>query len=244
MDTVLEKLRDDNEYYHGIGKNYLSNSDIGTLLSNPKAYGKPKGDNKALAEGRYFHQLMIEREKAKNVHHVDVSNRNTKEYKSYCEANNIEFALLTKEKENVEAITTAMRSNIQFYEDIYADGNKYEVPGIIDIFGVPFKGKTDIERSADLIDLKSTSDILKFNYSARDYNYDSQAFIYETIFGKRMKFYVVDKETQVLGIFTVSNDFVARGRDKVERAVKVFKKYYGSNPEDSVRNYCITYELS
>ena len=39
-ETIIKKLKDDKEYYGGIGKNYLSNSDIGALLSNPKEYGK------------------------------------------------------------------------------------------------------------------------------------------------------------------------------------------------------------
>jgi hypothetical protein len=55
-EQILELLKDDREYYGGVGKNYLSNSDIGTLLENPKEYGKPREDNKAFAEGRYFHQ--------------------------------------------------------------------------------------------------------------------------------------------------------------------------------------------
>jgi len=37
---ILELLKNDNEYYNGIGRNYLSNSDIGTLLNNPKMFGK------------------------------------------------------------------------------------------------------------------------------------------------------------------------------------------------------------
>lgn len=59
MDSILDILKDDKEYYSGIGRNYLSNSDISTLLTNPKDFGKAREDNKALAEGRYFHQLLI-----------------------------------------------------------------------------------------------------------------------------------------------------------------------------------------
>ena len=35
-DTIIKQLKDDKEYYGGIGKNYLSNSDIGALLFKPK----------------------------------------------------------------------------------------------------------------------------------------------------------------------------------------------------------------
>ena len=44
---IISALRDDNQYYNGIGKNYLSNSDIGVLLSNPQDFGKEREDNKA-----------------------------------------------------------------------------------------------------------------------------------------------------------------------------------------------------
>ena len=39
MSGVIEKLREDQEYYGGVGKQYLSNSDIGTLLKNPEDFG-------------------------------------------------------------------------------------------------------------------------------------------------------------------------------------------------------------
>ena len=43
---ILNKLRDDNEYYNGIGRKYLSNSDIGTLLKNPREFGIRRADTK------------------------------------------------------------------------------------------------------------------------------------------------------------------------------------------------------
>ena len=38
---VLKKLENDEDYYGAFGRKYLSNSDIGTLLTNPSAFGKP-----------------------------------------------------------------------------------------------------------------------------------------------------------------------------------------------------------
>ena len=46
MIEVLSLLKNDTEYYSGVGKNYLSNSDIGTLLTNPRNFGVPREDNK------------------------------------------------------------------------------------------------------------------------------------------------------------------------------------------------------
>ena len=36
---VLEKLKEDEHYYGKFGKQFLSNSDISTLLTNPLALG-------------------------------------------------------------------------------------------------------------------------------------------------------------------------------------------------------------
>lgn len=237
--NVIDILKNDQEYYKGVGKQYLSNSDIGALLNNPSEFGKEREDSKAFAEGRYFHQLLIEKDKALDIKHIDVSTRNTTKYKEYCEVNGLPFAMLTKEKESIEALAGVMRSNIQFYDDIYADGNEYELPAVGEIFGMPFKGKADIVGAEFLIDLKTTSDIQKFRWNAKNYNYDSQAFIYQTLFGKPLVFYVIDKETHQLGIFRPTATFIESGEKKVKRAIEVYNKYFGPNPSDAIENYYI-----
>jgi len=243
MSNVLDLLKDDNEYYSGVGKNYLSNSDIGILLNNPQDFGKPREDNKNFAEGRYFHQLLLEPDKAVNVPFVDVSTRNTKEYKNYCETNNIPFAMLAKEKEEIERLVSIMKGNIQFYDDIYAPGNQFEVPAIGDIQGMDWKGKTDIIHKDFLIDLKTTSDIQKFKYSSRSYNYDSQCYIYQELFGKPLVFYVIDKGTGQLGIFRPNESFVKSGEAKVAKAIEIYSTYFGPNATEDISNAYIDERL-
>lgn len=243
---ILAKLKDDAEYYGGIGKNYLSNSDIGTLLQNPAAFGQTRPDSKELMGGRYFHHMMLEPHKAEGTPFVDVSTRNTKEYKNYCETYNMEFVMLKKEVEEIDWIVGTMKSNITFFDDVYHPDNQFEVPAVGEIFGVPFKGKCDIVTHSGLehnIDLKTTSDILKFRKSAYLYNYDSQDFIYYTLFGKRLAFYVADKTTGQLGIFKGGDDFLRSGEEKVKRAVEVWKKYFGPNPTDDIANHYILADL-
>ena len=237
--NVIETLRDDNEYYSGIGKNYLSNSDIGTLLSNPKMFGTSREDNKSFMDGRYFHQLILEPEKAKLTRFVDVSTRNTKEYKSFCEENNLPFCMLKKEMDEIEELVKVMNGNITFYEEIYDSNNQYEVPNIGLIQGMMWKGKADIVTEHSIIDLKTTADIHKFKYSAKAYNYDSQCYIYQELFGKPLVFFVVDKGTAQLGIFKPTQEFVDGGGLKVGRALDVYRKYFGSNPTDDIANYHI-----
>jgi hypothetical protein len=237
--NIIDILRDDNEYYRGVGRNYLSNSDIGVLLSNPKNYGVIREDNKNLAEGRYFHQLLLEPHKAVDVYHVDVSTRTTKEYKTYCTDNNIEFCMLTKEKEEIERLVSVMSGNIQFFEQIYKTGNVYEEPSVAEIHGMMWKGKADIVTDECIIDLKTTSDINKFKYSAKSYNYDSQCYIYQQLFGKPLVFYVIDKLTAQLGIFRPSDSFIEGGEAKVIKAVEVYSRYFGPGHTDDIINHYI-----
>jgi hypothetical protein len=239
MMDIIEQLRDDNNYYGKLGKQYLSNSDVGTLLNNPQGYGKSRPDSKNLLEGRYFHQLLIEPEKAQVIPFVDVTTRTTKEYKNYCEENNLEMCMLKKEKEDIERLVSVMKRNITFYDEIYREGNVFETPAITEIQGLMWKGKADILTSDSIIDLKTTADIQKFKYSAKAYNYDSQCYIYQTLFGKPLVFYVVDKATAQLGIFRPTEEFVRGGEAKVIRAVEVYQKYYGANPTDDIINHYI-----
>ena len=236
---IITQLRDDNEYYSGVGKSYLSNSDIGTLLSNPQDFGKPREDNKAFMDGRYFHQLILEPEKAKEMLSVDVSTRTTKEYKAFCETNNLPFCMLKKEQDDIQNLVNIINGNIAFYDEIYKAGNLYETPAVAEIQGMMWKGKADIVTDNAVIDLKTTSDIHKFKYSAKAYNYDSQCYIYQQLFGKPLVFYVIDKGTGVLGIFRPTEDFVKGGEIKVGRAIEVFNKYFGATPTDDIVNYYI-----
>lgn len=237
--VILELLKDDKEYYGGVGKNYLSNSDIGTLLNNPKEFGKQREDNKTFAEGRYFHQLILEPEKAKQVLYVDASTRTTKIYKDFCEENNLAFCLLQKEVEDIQRLVSIINGNIAFFEELYKAGNQYEVPAIGEIQGMMWKGKADIITDNAIIDLKTTSDIDKFKWNAKKYNYDSQCYIYQMLFGKPLVFYAIDKVTGILGIFRPTEEFIKSGKEKVGRAIEVYNKYFGDNPTDDIENYYI-----
>ena len=236
---LLTLLRDDNQYYNGIGKNYLSNSDIGVLLNNPQDFGKTREDNKAFMDGRYFHQLILEPEKAKEMPAVDVSTRTTKEYKLFCEDNNLPFCMLKKEQDEIQNLVSIINGNIAFYDEIYKAGNFYETPAVGTIQGRMWKGKADIVTDNAVIDLKTTSDIHKFKYTAKQYNYDSQCYIYQELFGKPLVFYVIDKGTGVLGIFRPTEEFVKGGEIKVGRAIEIYDKYFSAYPSDDIVNYYI-----
>tara|TARA_R110002126_G_scaffold123745_2_gene265637 strand:- start:753 stop:1490 length:738 start_codon:yes stop_codon:yes gene_type:complete len=236
---VLKSLKNDQEYYTGIGKQFLSNSDVGTLLNNPTAFGTFRKDGKAFAEGRLFHQLLLEPEKAVDFPVCDTSTRTTKEYKAFVQELGVEFCMLTKEVAEVNRWVDAVRQNYSFYELIYGEGNQYEVPEVTTFHDLPWKGKADIVTPEFVVDLKTTGDINKFKYSARAYNYDSQCYIYQQLFGKPLVFLVVDKETCQLGMYKPSTEFVEYGAQKVERASQVYQRYFGQNASEDIINHYI-----
>ena len=241
MNSVIELLKNDNQYYNGIGKQYLSNSDIDALLKNPKEFKINREDCKAFAEGRYFHQLILEPEKAKSIITIDASSRNTNIYKEAIDGSNETVMLLQKEAEAIEELTRTMTSNLHFYDLIFDDSNEFEVPAVKEIMGHMWKGKADIIGSDLLIDIKTTSDITQFRWNAKKYNYDSQCFVYQELFGKPLIFLVIDKTSGMLGEFIPTEEFVKGGADKVARAVKVYEKFFNeATKTDDIDSFYIS----
>ena len=235
MKEILERLKNDQDYYGDYGKQWLSNSQIGTLLSNPKEFGQDNiSENANLLLGRFFHVAMIEPHKLGEFEIVDASTRNTKAYK---DQSGDRFLLLQKEVDSLMYAINEMKGNKEMASQIYAEGNQYEVPMIDNFFGVPFKGKADIVTKEKIIDIKTTSSIASFHKSARLYNYDSQAFIYSSMFGLPFEFFVIDKNTRQMGIYTCSEEFLERGMQKVAQAVEVYNKFFGPNATDDVYQY-------
>ena len=65
---------------------------------------------------------------------------------------------------------------------------------VTELFGNKWKGKADIVNHSKklVIDLKTTADLEKFHWSAKKYNYDSQAFVYKNLFGYEMLFMAIE----------------------------------------------------
>jgi hypothetical protein len=233
-EDVLHKLRDDKHYYGKFGGHYLSNSNIGTLLKNPREFGSPQQETLPMVQGRYFHVSMLEAHKLGDFEIIDASTRNTKAYK---EQSNGNLLLLTKEQADLDRAISEMKSNIEMSSEIYSLGAKYEVPIVGKFHDVEFKGKADIITADKIIDIKTSSNIDSFRKSAYMYNYDSQAFIYSSMFGLPFEFFVIDKKTLQMKRFTCSDDFLESGMRKVERAVNVWKRFFGPDATDDVKQY-------
>ena len=192
---ILKHLEDDSKYYGEFGKQFLSNSDIGKLLKNPTQFRVNQEMTKPMLEGRYFHTKILEPQKIGDFIEVDVTSRNTVKYKEAI--NEGEMLLLTKEREHLDFLCTKMTSNMEMFDYIYDDGNQFEIPEIQKIMSLDWKGKADIvnHNKGLLVDIKTSGDIDKFMYSAKTYNYDSQAYIYQRLFDKPLIFLVIDKRT-------------------------------------------------
>jgi len=221
------KLKNDKHYYGEYGQQFLSNSNISTLLKNPRELNKPRPGSPAFLIGGYFHTAILEPQKLKSFKIVEASTRNTKAYKEISDG---EMCLLQKEADQVNVMTEVMLSN-----DVCRDlirpvlgSVDYEEPSVTELFGNKWKGKADIINHEEklVIDLKTTADIDKFRWSASKYNYDSQAYIYSKLFGYEMLFVVIDKTTHQIGLFDCSPEFYKSGEDKVRRASDAYDLFY------------------
>ena len=228
---VVEKLRDDNLYYGDYGKKFLSNSDIATLFSNPLALGEPSKQSAAFLVGKYFHTAILEPDKLKSFKIIKSTTRNTKVYKDLSGG---ELCLLEHEVDKIEAMTDVIMQNTVCRDLIRGANVEYEQPSITELFGNKWKGKADIVNHDDkvIVDLKTTADINKFKSSAYRYNYDSQAYIYQQLFGYEFIFIVIDKNSNQIGIFDCSNDFLDRGQLKVEKASEIYDLFYKTEDFD------------
>ena len=238
---ILERLKNDEDYYGDFGKQFRSNSDISKLLTNPLALHENQGSNINFLVGGYFHTAILEPDKLKNFKIIESTTRNTKMYK---EISGGEMCLLQHEVDKIELLIETLQQNNVCMDLISGINVEYEQPGIKEIEGLWWKGKADIVNHDErlIIDLKTTGDITKFKSSAYRYNYDSQAYIYRRLFGYDLIFIAIDKKTHQIGMYDCSDAFYENGRDKVQQAVEQYKLFY-ENPDFDPKNYFINKTL-
>ena len=229
-ENAIKKLRDDKHYYGDFGKQYLSNSDIMALLNNPLALGQQSKPSAAFLVGGYFHTAILEPNKLNKYKIVKSTTRNTKVYKDVAGG---ELCLLQHEVDSIELMRDKIMSN-DVCKSLITGNVEYEQPNIVELEGQMWKGKADILNHDEklIIDLKTTADLSKFKSSAYRYNYDSQAYIYSSLFGYEFMFIVIDKKTHQIGIFDCSPQFYETGQDKVKRACEAYDLFYKTDSFD------------
>ncbi len=245
---IVQKLKDDKHYYGDFGKQFLSNSDIQSLVLEPRQFHAPQPDNKNFVDGRYFHQLILEPNKVKDFKVCDASSRNSKAYKEYLIENNLEHAILEKETHQLKNMRDYMLGNLQFSDFINDPTAKYEVVSVKEIMGVKWKGKADIVTDTHVFDIKTSSDVFKFPRNAINYFYHTQAYIYQELFEKPVVFLVIGKnkkkdrnneEYYDLGVFPMKEDTMSLAEETIVRALTTYKKWFAPDSEENIDNYII-----
>ena len=232
---ILKKLKNDKEYYGEFGNQFLSNSHVGRLLKDPLNVFKPSKPSPAFLIGGYFHTCILEPDKLEKYKIVKSTTRNTKAYKDVAGG---ELCLLEHEVDMIELMKDKVMAN-DICRDLILGSDfertvDYEVPMITELFGNKWKGKADIVNHEEklIIDLKTTADIEKFQWSANKYNYDSQAYIYSKLFGYEFLFIAIDKSTHQIGMFDCSPQFYERGEEKVRKASEAYDLFYKTKDFD------------
>tara|TARA_R100001460_G_scaffold9049_1_gene22072 strand:- start:6904 stop:7716 length:813 start_codon:yes stop_codon:yes gene_type:complete len=254
---IIKKLRDDENYYGEFGKQWLSNSNIQDLQPKTfKQFGRAQEDNENFIKGRYFHQLILEPNKAVSFPVFTETKTRGAKYEKYLQDKGITSAILEHEAILMEELRDELL-NIKNYggakqqvADLITDKDaEYEVPIIGEIFGHPFKAKADIISQGIIIDLKTTTakNDQEFVWLGKNkYFYDTQAYIYQTLFDKPMTFIAIDKNKKVYGdtgesyheiyVCPVSEESVLEGKKKVESAIQIYEHYYGKDKKEDIRN--------
>jgi len=234
-EQILKRLKNDEDYYGDFGNQFLSNSHVSRLLNDPLNVFKPSKPSPAFLVGGYFHTCILEPDKLEKYKVVKSTTRNTKQYKDVAGS---ELCLLQHEVDAIELMREKVMDN-DICRDLILGSDfertvDYEVPMVTELFGNKWKGKADIVNHDEklIIDLKTTADINKFQYSANKYNYDSQAYIYGELFGYEFLFIVIDKKTHQVGMFDCSAQFYERGEEKVRKASEAYDLFYKTKDFD------------
>ena len=262
-DKIIEKLKVDKNYYGLYGKRYLSNSDLKSLKSEstarefraPKKYTIAEMVN--FEKGKYFHQLMLEPDKAKDFPIVEYLTRNATGYKNYIQDRGIDLALKESEAKEIKDLADWVLDPKSEYgsEIVRALLNNpiaiKEQPAIAEIHGHMFKGKADlitldIDGQYVIIDLKTTAkNTNDINlWTMRDYNYHTQCYLYKELYGMDFKFIFFGKKQKVhwsgdiyydIEEITPSEDTIEKGKMEVMKALANYEKFFGEGATHDVR---------
>ena len=226
-EEVLAKLDIDEHYYGEFGQQWLSSSIIGRILSgDPTELYKKQEPKLAFVIGSYFHVAVLEPHKLGKFKISKAKSRRSKDYKTEANGN---ILLLEKDVARLSSLIEATLGDIEAYPYIRNDNVEYELPGYTTIWDLPFKGKADIVNH-DLklvVDLKTTADIESFDEKITMWNYDSQAYIYEKLFGYNFAWIVVCKKSERIKVVHNNETYRKSGREKVRRASEIYKEWFG-----------------
>jgi hypothetical protein len=237
--ALIEKMYDDSFYYGYLGKNALSSSSIKDVLRSPKTYqsklkySNDNGNHQALRDGRLFHLAVLEPHKFAALNVVEVASKASKKYKDAV----VELGEVytRSEIDSARYLADAMMSNHTVQNML--EGAEYEIPMAAMIDGLAFRAKADVLNGNTIIDLKTTTGIEKFKWSAKNYSYDLQAHLYREMFPEveHFVFITIDKATKEMGIYECSENFYAEGKKKLDAGIASYKHFFKARIEDPMQ---------
>jgi hypothetical protein len=240
------KMLDDDFYYGYLGKAALSSSSAKDLVDSPKTYHNyreygSETNTPALLKGRMLHHMVLEPERYHDIYEiVNVQSRASKAFKEQKQESDKECVTL-KEQSDTERLADALTKNKHVMAHLR--GAKTEIPKIGMLHDIPFRCKADIlVPGYGIFDLKTTTDLRAFRYSAKKYKYNMQSYIYCTLFGlpyDTFKFIVIDKASCDIGIYDLDESFFQSGEELLQIAIQNYNDFFGPNPVEEIHEYVI-----
>jgi len=173
--------------------------------------------------------MILEPHKIDELVIVDVATKAGKAYKE-AKAQGLEV-YTTKEIKDAERLADALLRNDEAVH--YMNKAEFEIPEVAMIDGIPFRAKADILKPNMIVDLKTTTGLNEFRYSAAKYSYDLQAYLYREMFGvDNFVFVAIDKGSLDIGIFECSDEFYESGKRKLEQGIANYKYFFGTEEID------------
>ena len=237
---LIDNMYNDEFYYGYLGKQALSSSSLKMVLSSPKTYKYVtkygQSETQPLRDGKLFHTMILEPHKIDELTIVDVATKAGKAYKE-AKAEGLEV-YTTNEIKAAERLADAILRNDEAVH--YMSKAQFEIPEIAMIEGIPFRAKADILKPNQIVDLKTTTGLNEFRYSADKYSYDLQAYLYREMFKvDEFVFVCIDKGSLDIGIFECSDEFYEKGKRKLEQGIANYKYFFGEDSDVDLNQYVL-----
>lgn len=237
---LIDNMYNDEFYYGYLGKQALSSSSLKMVLSSPKTYKYVtkygQSETQPLRDGKLFHTMILEPHKIDKLTIVDVATKAGKAYKE-AKAEGLEV-YTTNEIKAAERLADAILRNDEAVH--YMSKAQFEIPEIAMIDGIPFRAKADILKDNQIVDLKTTTGLNEFRYSADKYSYDLQAYLYREMFKvDEFVFVCIDKGSLDIGIFECSDEFYEKGKRKLEQGISNYKYFFGEDSDVDLNQYVL-----
>jgi hypothetical protein len=247
-------------------KDALSYTSIKELLLSPEDFwlyvtGAKKKDSEAMRFGRAYDCLLFEPEKFNNqfvfFDDRDIIENILSTYTPEKRATaNVRLTTLYKnaklefdqssvgktvlsEDEHLQIIDMLTALEESGVKDKYLTGGSVQEEFLVDIMGVPVRGRIDYHSPMlrSIRDSKTTGKtVSSFPREARYvYHYDLQAFIYKEAFGAKALEFVVQSKIPpyTVGVFTCSDDFIQAGERKFIQAIERLNAFFKKGSEVS-----------